>query len=135
MAAEAPEPMTRGMRLVARGMGVLFLATGVTKLLGLSSVEGYFEHIGLPVWMVWIAGGVEIGLGGLMFFRRTWQYAAMGILAWMVMAALSHVMSGVGLYLLFFNASLINLCLWLLEKDPPPLLNVRLRKRASLGRE
>ena len=128
MAAEVPEEMTPGMRRVARGVGVFFIATGAFKLVGLSAVKDFFAGVG-PV-----AGLVEIGFGLLMFRRRTYQYGSIGILVWMVFAALSHVMTGQRLYLLFMNAILINLCMWLLEKDPPPFLNVRRPKRASLGR-
>jgi len=70
-----------------------------------------------------------------MLRRRTSQYGAVGVLVWMVFAALSHVMTGEKLWLLFFNAVVINLCMWLLEKDPPGFLDVRKPRRASLGRE
>lgn len=135
MAAEVPERMTPGMRLVARGVGVLFLLTGALKLVGLSGVKDFFLQLGLPGWMVVVAGLAELVLGGLMFARRTWQYGAVAILVWMVFAALSHVMTGEKLWLLFFNAVVINVCMWLLEKNPPGFLDVRKPRRASLGRE
>lgn len=135
MAAEVPGRMTPGMRLVARGLGVFFLATGLTKLIGLSWVTHFFADVGLPGWVVWAAGLAELGLGLMLFFRRTWKFAASGVLIWMVFAALSHVMTGERLYLLFMNAIVINLCMWLLEKDPPRLLDVRKPWRASVGRE
>lgn len=135
MAADVPERMTPGMRLVARGVGTLFLITGALKVVGLSGAKGFFLDVGLPGWLVVVAGLVELALGGLMFRRRTAQYAAVGILVWMVFAALSHVMTGQKLWLLFFNAVVINLCMWLLERDPPGFLNVRKPRRASLGRE
>ena len=133
MAAEVPEHMTPGMRLVARCVGVLFIITGATKLVGLSAVKDYFADAGLPPLLVPIAGVAEIALGALMFRRKTWQFGSIGILVTMVFAALSHVMTGQRLYLLFLNAILINLCMWLLEKDPPRFLNVRRAPRASVG--
>ena len=135
MAAEEPQRMTPGMRVVARGLGVFFLFAGVLKLIGLSAVDDYFEVVGLPRWAEVVAGAVEFGFGLSMFSRRTYQYGSIGIFGWMVFAALSHVMTGEQMWLLFFNAAVINLCMWLLEKDPPPFLNVRRPKRASLGRE
>ena len=134
MAVEVPQYMTPGMRVVARGMGVFFIATGAIKVVGLSAAKDFFARVGLPLFLVPVAGLVEIAFGLLMFRRRTYQYGSVGILVWMVFAALSHVMTGQRLYLLFMNAILINLCMWLLEKDPPPFLNVRRPKRASLGR-
>lgn len=116
-------------------MGVLFLGTGLVKLVGLSAVKHFFAMIGLPLWMVPLAGVVELAFGLLLLRRRTYQYGALGVLVWMVFAALSHVMTGDQLYFLFFNAILINLCMWILEKDPPSFLNVRRPfKRAPLGR-
>lgn len=134
MAAEVPERMTPGMHLVARCMGGFFLATGAVKLIGLSAVKDYFASAGLPLFLVPLAGVVEIVLGFLMFRPRTYQFGSVGILVWMVFAALSHVMTGQRLSLLFLNAILINLSMWLLEKDPPRFLNVRKPPRASLGR-
>ena len=133
MAVEVTEHMTPGMRLVARSIGVFFIATGVIKLVGLSAVKVYFADAGLPLFLVPLAGAVEIVLGVAMLRRQTWQFGAVGILVSMVFAALSHVMTGERLYLLFLNAILINLCMWLLEKDPPRFLNVRRAPRASVG--
>ena len=52
MAVEVPQYMTPGMRVVARGMGVFFIATGAIKVVGLSAAKDFFASVGLPLFLV-----------------------------------------------------------------------------------
>lgn len=112
------------MRVVTLVLGFVFLTSGATKLLGLSSLADFFVSLRLPAWMLPVVGGAELVVGLLTLNRSTHAYGAVGVALMMIGAALSHVMTGYMLPMVFLNAALLVAAVWVIVKDRPFFLRV-----------
>ena len=112
------------VRFFTMGMGAAFLGLGVAKLLGLSPQFAFMEELGLPRALVPMIGAVELLIGMLCINRSTQSYGALGVILLMGAAALSHVMSGSRLYMLFINAYFLAAAIWVVRMDRPRFLQV-----------
>ena len=113
------------VRFFTMGMGVAFLGLGVAKLVGLSPQFAFFEELGLPRAMVPMVGVVEVLVAILCVNRSTQSYGALGVILLMGAAALSHVMSGSRLYMLFVNAYFLAAAIWVVRMERPRFLQVK----------
>ncbi len=113
------------VRFFTVGMGAAFLGLGVAKLVGLSTQFAFFEELGLPRAMVPMVGLVEVLVGILCINRSTQSYGALGVILLMGAAALSHVMSGSRLYMLFINAYFLAAAIWVVRMERPRFLQVK----------
>ncbi len=114
----------RRVRFFCMGMGAAFLGLGVTKLLGLSPQYVFFEELGLPRALVPMVGVVELLIGFSCLNRSTQSYGALGVILLMGAAALTHVMSGSRLYMLFINAYFLAAAIWVVRMERPRFLQV-----------
>lgn len=114
----------RRVRFFTVGMGAAFLGLGVAKLVGLSPHYTFFEELGLPRAMVPIVGAMEVMVGILCVNRSTQSYGALGVILLMGAAALTHVMSGSRLYMLFVNAYFLAAAIWVVRMERPRFLRV-----------
>ena len=112
------------VRFFTMGMGAAFLGLGVAKLLGLSPQFAFMEELGLPRALVPMIGAVELLIGMLCINRSTQSYGALGVILLMGAAALSHVMSGSRLYMLFINAYFLAAAVWVVRMERPRFLQV-----------
>lgn len=112
------------MRLVTLVLGFVFLTSGATKLLGLSELAAFFVSLRLPAWMLPAVGGAELIVGLLTLNRSTHSYGAVGVALMMIGAALSHVMTGFMLPMVFLDAVLFVAAVWVIVKDRPFFLRV-----------
>ncbi len=118
------ESVARRVRFFTLCMAVAFVAIGLSKILGLSAEYAFFKELGLPRGMVPVIGLIEIAVGVLCFMRRTQSYGACGVILLMGAAALTHVMSGARLYMLFINTYFIFAAIWVVRMDRPRFLQV-----------
>ncbi len=112
------------VRFFTMGMGAAFLGLGVAKLVGLSPQFAFFEELGLPRALVPMVGAVELLIGLLCLNRSTQSYGAVGVILLMGAAALTHVMSGSRLYMLFINAYFLAAAIWVVRMERPRFLQV-----------
>jgi uncharacterized membrane protein YphA (DoxX/SURF4 family) len=112
------------MRLVTLVLGFVFVTSGATKLLGLSTLAEFFVSLRLPPWMLPVVGGAEFVVGLLTLNRSTHSYGAVGVALMMIGAALSHVMTGYMLPMVALNAALLVAAVWVIVKDRPFFLRV-----------
>lgn len=120
----AGESVARRVRFFTLCMAVAFVAIGLTKVLGFSPEYEFFKELGLPRGMVPVIGVIEIIVGALCFNRRSQSYGACAVILLMGAAALTHVMSGARLYMLFINTYFIFAAIWVVRMDRPRFLQV-----------
>jgi uncharacterized membrane protein YphA (DoxX/SURF4 family) len=106
-------------------LAVVFLAAGLTKLIGLPQQVELFHRFGLPHWALLVVGTLEILFALLLFARPTRSYGAMGLTLVMIAGSFGLVMSHVMLPMLFVNAVLGFSAAWLVLKRRPEFLQVR----------
>jgi hypothetical protein len=108
-------------------LGVVFLATGLSKLLGAPFNVAMFGAFGLPLWAMYVVGGLEIASAALLFVPRTRFFGAFGICALMLGAAGVHLLSGFGAPMVLLNGLLFAVAAWvgsqtgMTVREPPPL--------------
>lgn len=114
----------RRVRLFTILMGSVFIILGVAKLIGISPTYDFFEQLDMPRALVPVIGVLELLVGVLTINRSTHSYGAVGVIVFMGGAALSHVMSGAHLYMLFLNAYFLAAAIWVVRMDRPRFLQV-----------
>lgn len=114
----------RRVRFFTFGMGVAFVGLGLSKLLGFSPQYEFFSALGLPGALVPMVGVLEVMVGALCFHPMTRSYGAVGVIMLMGAAALTHVMSGARLYMLFINAYFLAAAIWCVRMERPRFLRV-----------
>jgi hypothetical protein len=118
------ESVRRRVRFFTSGMSVAFIAIGLSKVFGFSPQYDFFAELGLPRGMVPVIGAVEVVVGALCFHRKTQSYGAVAVIMLMGAAALTHVMSGARMYMLFINAYFIFAAIWVVRMERPRFLRV-----------
>lgn len=126
MVLEESRLRERRLRAVSTTLAVVFLLAGGTKLMRPPLQVDMFRQFGLPGWTLTVVGALEIIFAALTFGRSTRAYGAVGLVAVMVGAALTHVMTGVMLPMLFINAVLFGAAAWVVIKHRPTFLFPRL---------
>ena len=111
--------------IVSVVLALVFLVAGVSKLIGLPLMVDMFHRLGLPHWVLLTVGTVEIVGALLLLNSGTRPYAATGLALVMIGASLAHVMTGVMLPMLFFNAALCFATGWVLLQHRPSFFQVR----------
>lgn len=124
MTTDEFKPMRPSMRVVTTVQGFVFLSLGASKLLGLSMATQFLERLRLPHWTLLAVGVAEFLVGILVLNRKTHSYGALGIALMMIGAALTHIMTGVMLPMVFVNAALVVSAVWVVVKDRPFFLRV-----------
>jgi putative oxidoreductase len=98
--------------LGAVALGVVFLITGVTKLLGAQFNVELFRDFGLPAWVMYAVGAVEIAAAVLVWLPRTRFFGALTICGLMMGAAAVHLLSAVWPSMILVNGVLLAAAAW-----------------------
>lgn len=122
---ERDTSVPRRVRFFTSGMAVAFIAIGLSKVFGFSPQYEFFSELGLPRGLVPFVGVAELIVGAMCFARKTQSYGAVGVIMLMGAAALTHVMSGARMYMLFINAYFIFAAIWVVRMERPRFLQVR----------
>lgn len=77
--------------LVSSLLGLLFLATGLLKLLGQPMVADQFKGWGYPRWFMYLTGGVEVSAAFLVLLPMTRLYGVLLIVPTMMGAIITHL--------------------------------------------
>lgn len=67
-------------------VAAIFVIHGVSKLMNIEGTQMFFQIIGLPTVLAPIVGGAEVLFGALMLFGFGTTFAALGIIATMIVA-------------------------------------------------
>ena len=123
--AEEPRESSLPVRFVSLLWGVLFLGSGLFKMLMLAPQEELFRRFGLPGWVMVAVGLGEIALGGIILSPRWRPWAALAMAVEMIAAGAAHLVSGVESNMVLANAVLFVGAVWMLIKErslllPPP---------------
>ena len=123
--AQEPRESSLQVRFVSLLWGVLFLGSGLFKMLALAPQEELFRRFGFPAWVMVAVGLGEIVLGGLVLSPRWRPWAALAMAVEMIVAGVAHLVSGVAVNMALANAALFVGAVWLLIKErslllPPP---------------
>jgi putative oxidoreductase len=111
--------------IVTAVLACVFVAAGLTKLIGLPQQVDLFHQFGLPHWVLLLVGALEIVFAALLISRTTRSYGAMGLACVMIGASFAHIMAHVMLPMLFVNAALCFAAGWLVLRHRPEFLQVR----------
>jgi len=118
------ESVQRRVRFFTFGLAIAFVGMGVSKLLGYEPQVEFFQELGLPRALVPAVGVLEVMVGIMCLNRATQSYGAVGVIMLMGAAALTHVMSGARLYMLFINAYFLVAAIWVVRMERPRFLRV-----------
>ena len=124
MPAEDPVRLQRRLRVITTILGVVFISAGLTKWLRLPLWVELFHRFGMPDWSLLIVGTLEVAFATLLVNRPTRPYGAMGLAAMLVGMIMTHVMTGVGLPMMFPNVFLFTGCVWVVIKDRPRFMKL-----------
>ena len=100
----------------------IFAVAGALKVLRVPMVVAMFDAFGLPRVALLVAGGVELVMAGLLAFRRTHAWGAMGACVAMAFAAGCHAITGVMLWMVLVNAALFVAGLSIVVNHRPPFM-------------
>jgi uncharacterized membrane protein YphA (DoxX/SURF4 family) len=116
--------MPLSVRIVTTALGVVFLASGLTRLLGLPMQAELFAQFGFPRWMIYAVGAVEVLIAVLTLTPSTHSYGAVGVVLLMAGAVLTHAVTGVRVPMIALNALLLFPAIWVVRRDRPRFLRV-----------
>lgn len=85
------------------GLGLAFLPAGGMKLAGAEEMVASFARWGVPPFMMYVAGAVELAGALLLFVPKTRFYGGVLLASTMVGAVLTHVVSGVDMQMIGAN--------------------------------
>lgn len=104
MATEASEEPNMTVRYVSLLWGVIFLGSGLTKLVALDTQEQIFRNMGFPAWVLPVVGALEMLMGALVLSPRWRAWGALAIALESVVFGLTHVVTSVMLPMAATNA-------------------------------
>ncbi len=79
--------------LIVLFLSVGFLGIGMLKLVSMPDIINYFKAWDLPIWSMYLIGGIELILSVAVFYLPTRQNALIGILILMLGATLLHLVN------------------------------------------
>lgn len=120
-----PEVRERKLQVVTAGLGVVFLFSGLTKLLGAEFQAVLFERFGFSTAVLMTVGALEVLFAVLVVIKATRPWGAMGLAVLMGGAAMTHIMTGVLMPLIFANVVLFPASVWVVIKQRPGFLKLR----------
>jgi uncharacterized membrane protein YphA (DoxX/SURF4 family) len=116
----------RRYRIITVALGVIFFASGLSKVLFLPLAVDFFHAIHFARWALPVVGAAEVVLAVLMVASpATKPWGATGIGALMTGAAMTHVMTGVMLPMLFLDLTLFNAAVWVVVKHRPDFMRLK----------
>lgn len=124
MPAEDPVRLQRRLRVITTILGVVFISAGLTKWLRFPLWVELFQRFAMPDWSLMIIGTLEVGFATLLINRSTRPYGAMGLAVMIAGMIMTHVMTAVGLPMIFPNAFLFTGCVWVVIKDRPGFMKL-----------
>ncbi len=110
------------VRFISLVWGVIFVGSGLFKLLMLPEQEQLLNQLGLPPWMLVIIGILEVAFGALILSPRWRAWGSLAIAVEMVVAAVAHLISGTLVGMVLANAVLFAGAIYLLVKERSNLL-------------
>jgi putative oxidoreductase len=90
----APRWQTYALYALMALLTLAFLASGGTKLAGAQMNVDNFTRWGYPLWFMYLTGLIEVGCALLLWPRKTRLIGALGLVATMVGAVLTHLTHG-----------------------------------------
>lgn len=111
-------------RLTAQrlALAALFTAAAVVKLLRVSLLVAMFDAFGLPRVALLVVACAELAVAGLLTFRTTHAWGAMGACVLMAGAAGCHAITGVMPWMLFADGVLFAASLNVVVNHRPPFM-------------
>ena len=110
-----------GLWVVGVALGVVFLASGLGKLMSMPMAVELFDAFGLPRWAMLGVGWIEVTAAVLVMVPKVRFFGAFLICAVMLGAGLTHGITGVVLPMIFLNVALFVGAGWVLMKQGPRL--------------
>ena len=83
-----------GARVLSVLLSLVFLGAGGAKLAGLKQLADNFARWGYPGWFLYVTGVIEVACAIGLWVPRVRNLAALGMVATMLGAALTHLMHG-----------------------------------------
>lgn len=128
---DSPRPMEpnkkeRWLRVVSSILASVFIIMGLAKWIGQPTMVQMFKDFTFPPWMLPLVGTLEVGFAVFTFIPATRGYGALGLAGVMIGAAITHIMTGVMLPMLFVNLALFLAAAWIVTKQRPPFLSPRM---------
>ena len=119
MTAAAP---SRVSSFVSFGVGLVFIATGLAKLISSPMMVAWFERFHLPAWSQYAIGAFEVLGACLVLLRSTRSLGAILLAMDMAGAVLAHILTALDQEFLLLNVGVFAICAWLVLRDPPAFL-------------
>ena len=123
--AEEPRESSLLVRFVTLLWGVMFIGSGLFKLLMLPLQEDLFRKLGLPGWALPVAGVCEMFFGVLMLSPRWRAWGALAMAVEMIGAGVAHLVTGAQGSMVIVNAALLIGAVYVLFKERSVLLPPR----------
>jgi putative oxidoreductase len=92
----APEQTAYATLILRLALGIMFLSHGLLKILvfTIPGTVGFFESVGYPGWMAYLAIAAEIGGGTLLILGVYTRWVALALLPLLLGAAKVHLGNG-----------------------------------------
>ena len=105
------------VRFISLVWGIIFVGSGLFKVLMLPEQEQLLMQLGFPGWMLVIIGVSEVIFGALVLSPRWRAWGSLAIAVEMVIAAVAHLVSGALVGMVLANAALFAGAVYLLVKE------------------
>lgn len=125
MPKQEPTEPSLPVRFISLLWGVMFLGSGLFKVLMLPEQQQLLVSLGFPRWVLLLLGAVEVVFAAMILSPRWRPWGALAIAAEMVVAGLAHLISGVLVPMVIANAVLFAGALYLFFKERTILLPPR----------
>lgn len=94
MSTELSKGANIGAWVLSALLAAAFVMAGGSKLAGVEMHVQNFARWGFPSWFLYVTGGIEVASALGLLWRRTAGLAALGLVATMVGAVLTHLKAG-----------------------------------------
>lgn len=125
-----PEEPGLPVRFISLLWGVIFVGSGLLKVVMLPEQEQMFRSFGLPEGLLPVVGVLELVFGALMLNTRWRPWGALLLALEMAGVAVLHIVTGVLVELVLINAALFIGAAYVFFKDRRSLLGSPPRKLA-----
>jgi uncharacterized membrane protein YphA (DoxX/SURF4 family) len=119
------------VRLFSLLWGVVFVGSGLFKVLMLPEQQQMLGSLGFPRWVLLMVGAFEVIAGTLILNPRWRPWAALAVMLEMVVAGAAHFISGVSVPMVLANAALFAGAAYLFFKERSILLPPRRPSRTN----
>jgi uncharacterized membrane protein YphA (DoxX/SURF4 family) len=118
-----PEEPSLPVRFISLLWGVIFVGSGLLKVVMLPEQEQMFRSFGFPEWPLPVVGVVEIIFGALILNPRWRPWGALLLALEMAGVAVLHILTGVMAEMVLINAALFTGATYVLFKERHALLH------------